>query len=334
MKDSVPPPPRQMQLAERIISRLRLRHLRLVVEVDEHRSVLHAARRMNMSQPAATKLLQDIEADFGVELFERSNRGVVPTAFGAALIRNARMILAQVGQAVLEVDDIVQGNAGRVVVGTLLAASSELLPRTIAHVLASRPGLAVSVVEGTNDVLIPALRTGEVDLVVGRLPVFRYRDEVVQERLFDAESLALVRPEHPLAGERGLELAQLRAYRWVLPCGETTLRRQIDQYFLDHGGSPAVPVESLAYIANRHLLRETDLIGVMPRPVARADLESGYLAALDLRHPLPVGSVGVSYSPLRNLSPAAAFFLRGLRDIGALINAQAPAGLGGPARKP
>ncbi|MCC6007024.1 MAG: LysR family transcriptional regulator [Rhodobacteraceae bacterium] len=300
-----------------MLARLKIRQLRLLVAVGSHRSVLHAALSLNMSQPAATKLLKDLEEDLGVTLFERTNRGVVPTIFGAALMRNARMILSQIGQAVLEIDDLARGREGRVVVGTLIAASAEVLPRAIADVLENRPGLAVKIVEGTNEALIPGLRTGDLDLVVGRLPVFRHRDEVAQERLYEAESLALVRPGHPLAARRGLGLEELRGWGFVLPPPETTLRRQLDQMFQHAGGPPPVPLESVAWLANRRLLAETDLVGILPAQVAADELSVGRLVALDLSFALPRGAVGVCYSTRRGLSPAADFFLQALRRAGA-----------------
>lgn len=316
--------PRQLVLVERILARLKIRQLRLVVAVGRHRSVLHAAESLNMSQPAATKLLRDLEQDLGVELFERTNRGVIPTVFGTALMRDARMILSQIGQAVLEIDDLAAGRQGRVVVGTLIAASADVLPRAIADVLRARPGLSVKIVEGTNEALIPMLRTGDLDMVVGRLPVFRHRDEVAQERLYEAGSLALVRPDHPLAGLPALGIDALRAFPFVLPPPETTLRRQLDQMFQDAGGPPPVPLESVAWLANRRLLAGTDLVGILPAQVAADELASGRLVALDLGFALPGGIVGVCYSTRRHLSPAAGQFLDALRRAAAELEAEAP----------
>lgn len=304
--------------AERVMERLKLKQLRLIVAVAEHESILHAARALNISQPAATKLIKDLELDFGVQLFDRTNRGMVPTIFGQALIRHGKLILAELTHATEELHDLHTGTGGRVVVGTLLAASSLLLPRTIAAVAQRRPGLSVKIVEATNERLMPALRVGELDLVVGRLPAHRYRDELQQERLYDERVVAVTRPGHSLQASRDLALSDLADQGWILPPPETTLRRQLDQMFLECGlEAPRSPVESISYLANRSLLTMTDLIGVFPDHVIRQDLQSGTLARLDWRVPIPISAVGVSFRQTRGLSPAAAFFLDELRRTSA-----------------
>ena len=125
--------------------------------VGQFGSIQHAARDLQISQPAATKLIQDLELDFEVKLFQRTNRGVIPTAYGDALIRHGKLILGQVANAAQELDDLTEGSSGRVVVGTLIAAAPNLLPSAISLLLSDRPKVAIKMVEGTNDALMPAL---------------------------------------------------------------------------------------------------------------------------------------------------------------------------------
>lgn len=80
-------------------SRLTLRNLRLVDAVAREGNLVRAAQSLNMTQSAATKALQEIEAVAGVELFERTNRGTLPTAYGETLAAHARIVLAQLRHA-------------------------------------------------------------------------------------------------------------------------------------------------------------------------------------------------------------------------------------------
>ena len=82
---------RHVKIVERVSTRLKLKQLRLLVAISEHSSILHAAAEICISQPAATKLLKDLETDFNVQLFDRTNRGVVPTEFGEALVRHGKL---------------------------------------------------------------------------------------------------------------------------------------------------------------------------------------------------------------------------------------------------
>lgn len=304
------------RIVDRVTTRLKLKQLRLLVAVGKHGNIQYAARELNVSQPSATKMIKDLELDFEVQLFERTNRGVVPTPFGEALIRHGKLIFSQISNAAQELDDLNEGSSGRVVVGTLLAASSHLLPLAIEHVLTERPRLAVKVVEGTNEVLMPELRSGEIDLVVGRLPTHRHRSELVQEKLFDEHIVVVVGNAHPLAQQRALQFDALRTFGWILPPVETSLRRQVDQFFLKQDQySPPYALESVSYLTNRALLQSREIIGLMPAHVASQDIEAGLLRKLDITLPFGTGPVGVSYRKGGQFSPAGQAMLEALRGV-------------------
>ncbi len=306
---------RHTRIVNRAITRLKLKQLRLLVAVGQYGSIQNAARDLQISQPAATKLIQDLELDFEVKLFERTNRGVIPTVYGDAMIRHGKLILAQVSNAAQELDDLTEGSSGRVVVGTLLAAAPNLLPNAIDTVLADRPNVAIKVVEGTNDALMPALFSGEIDMIVGRLPAYRARAKLVQEKLFDDRVLAVVGKQHPMAHRKSVTFKQIGPFGWILPPLETTLRKQVDQFFVSQNQYlPPTVLESVSYLTNRSLLQSRDLIGLMPEHVVGYDVDNGTLVKVDWAVPFGKGPVGVSYRGPDSLSPAGTEFLKVLRQ--------------------
>ena len=297
---------------------MKLRQLRLLVAVGQQGSIQNAARHLGISQPAATKMIQDLELDFEVTLFHRTNRGVVPTVFGDALIRHGKLIFAQVSNAAQELDDLGEGNSGRVIVGTLHAAAPSLLPVAIGHLLRDRPKVAIKIVEGTNEVLIPSLLSGKIDMVVGRLSALRYRERIMQETLIDDQIVAVVGPEHPLARKRNVTFEQVRPYGWILPPLETTLRRQVDQFFINQRQySPPRAIESVSYLANRALLQLRDLICLMPKEVTAQDVDNGNLVLLNWPVPFGQGPIGISLRADGSLSPAARAFKTALHKVAA-----------------
>jgi len=306
------------RIVDRALTRLKLRQLRLLVAVGKHGNIQNAARELGISQPAATKMIQDLEIDFEVTLFTRTNRGVVPTVFGDTLIRHGKLIFAQVSNAAQELDDLNEGNSGRVVIGTLLAASTKLLPAAIATVLRDRPKIAIKINEGTNEVLMPALLSGEIDLVVGRLPSHRHRDKLKQEKLFDDRVTAVVGNGHPLARVASLPFAQIKPFGWILPPPETTLRRQMDQFFVSQEQyAPPFAIESVSYLANRALLQSNDWIGLMPAEVVQQDVENGYLTELNWNVPFGKSPIGLTYRSDNSLSPAGQAFKEALHAVAA-----------------
>ncbi len=303
------------RIVDRISTRLKFKQLRLLVAVGKHGNIQSAARELNVSQPSATKMIKDLELDFEVQLFDRTNRGVMPTPFGDALIRHGKLIFAQISNAAQELADLSEGSSGRVVIGTLLAASSNVLPLAIERVLDERPRLAIKIVEGTNDVLMPELRSGEIDLVVGRSATHRHRSGLLQERLFDEHVVVVAGSRHPLAEKKALTFEDLKNFGWILPPIETTLRRQLDQYFLKQDQySPPFALESVSYLTNRSLLQSRDYVGVMPAHVVAQDVAGGILKQLDLTLPFGSSPVSVSYRKDGLLSPAGFAMLQAIRN--------------------
>jgi len=315
-----------MKPDSRGIQRATLRQLRLAAAVHREASILKAARALNLSQPAASRLLRDLERDLGVVLFARSNRGVTPTPAGEALAAHAKLMLAQLAQAGEQIADLTGGTGGRVAVGTLLAASARLLPLAIARLQTERPRVRVAVVEGTNDRLVPLLAAGDLDLIVGRLPEFRFRDELALEPIYAETSVIVVRMGHPLLHRRRLTLATCAGAPWILPPPETTLRRQVERAFHDAGlAAPRPAVESLSILTNRALLTATDMIGVLPEQVVAEDVAAGRLAILPVALPTTAGPVGIGTRRDGILSPAAEALCAALRAASGTLAQVRPA---------
>ena len=98
-------------------SNLKLKHLQLVVALDEFRHLGRAADFLALTQPAVSKALAEVERLFGHPLFSRSTRGTVPTAEGSRVARFARLVLAEHDRTRDELTALARGGTGRVRVG-------------------------------------------------------------------------------------------------------------------------------------------------------------------------------------------------------------------------
>ena len=303
-----------VRLERWIARKFRLRHIELIAEVFDCRSVLKASRRLNLTQPTVTKALRDIETTLNLPLFERTNRGLEPTAYGEIFARHAKIVLAQLRHAAEELQSVHAGYAGRVTVGTLLAASASILPDAIALLKKQRPEVAISVVVGTYDILVPSLLAGDLDMVLGRLPEQGRSRALVYEEFY-AEPICLVtRRGHPLTRKRRLGLRELVNEAWLLPLPETTLRRQIERAFLEANAAlPKNIIESVSILTNRVLLRKSDCIGVMPYHVALDDVEHELLAILPVKLKSIESPVGAILRAPGELPPAETALLECLR---------------------
>jgi DNA-binding transcriptional LysR family regulator len=300
---------------ERWIARkFRLRHLELIAEIYDCRSILKASKRLSLSQPTLTKALQDVETTLGLRLFERSNRGIEPTEYGEIFARHAKVLLAQLRHAAEELENLRVGYSGKVTVGTLLAASASILPDAIVLLKNERPGVAISVIVGTYDILMPALLAGDLDMVLGRLPTEGHSRALVYEEFYAEPTCIVVRRGHPLTRKRRLTLRELANQPWLLPLPETALHRQIERAFIDAGTTlPKNVIESVSILTNRVLLRKSDCVGVMPYHVALDDVEHGLLAILPVKLKSLESPVGVIVRAPGDLPPAASALRECLR---------------------
>jgi DNA-binding transcriptional LysR family regulator len=307
--------------AKPLTGHLTMRHLRMVVAIAEEGNLVRAAKRLNMTQSAVTKALQEVETITRARLFDRTNRGVVPTLFGDTLAEHARLVLTQLAHAEEHLADLRDGKGGRVAIGTLLAASAELLPNAIVQLRRERPKLVVKVVEGTDDVLIPALRAGELDLVIGRLSERRETLSLKQEVLTEDFACVVARHGHPLTRRKHLSLAELTEWEWILPPPETNMRRQIDIAFLEEGLEPPVhAIDSVSLLTNRQLLRAADYLGVFPAQVARQEASLGGIVILPVTLRATAALIGITTHATTRLSPAAEVFLETLRTVAAELS--------------
>ncbi|MFA9218941.1 MAG: LysR substrate-binding domain-containing protein, partial [Sphingomonadaceae bacterium] len=261
-------------LVDVMLRRIKLKPLLIFDRVLASSSIARAAKELNLTQPAVTKAIQELEADLGVELFERTNRGVVPTCYATLLGARVKSVIAELRYLTDELNSFRSGESGHVIIGTLISASARRLPIAIAKLKDDRPGVLVTVREGPTDRLFPALATGELDLVVGRLPeadlplarMFGFRHtELYQEAL-----CAVVWNGHPLASVPNVELRQLLEWPWLLPPMESPARLTAERLFTDAGlPMPSNVVESLSLLTNIGLMQSMQAINLMPRAVAQ-----------------------------------------------------------------
>ncbi len=307
-------------LADRLLDgRLKLRHLVVLTMIAEHGTLIRSAEHLHVTQPVVTRALQELESILGVSLFDRGPRGMTPTVYGRAFVDQARTIVGQVRQAGRQISDLADARSGTVRVGTHLAGSNLLLPRAIMRIKAARPRLTVIVREATPDVLLAALRAGDLDLTVGRITPVADGLEIQQTTLYDEPIRLVTRPEHPAQRLIDPTIADLQGYPWILPVEQTALRFELERAFQDMGlPLPPDRVECTLILTLRTLIVESDFIAALPAHVAQADPGMALLPCEleSLRRP-----VGVTTVPGRFRTPACLAFLEVMSEIAAEIEA-------------
>ncbi len=307
-----------------IRSRLKTRHLVLLSELGQHRSILHAAESAHMTQSAASKLLSELEQALGVELFERLPRGVAPTPYGEVMIRRARAALAELGLAHQEVMTLLSGLSGRVAVGTVMTPAATLLPAAVHRLKELHERLHVAIEVDASRPLLERLRSGAIDIMIGRILDHTAADELDFEPLNDEPHGVIARSGHPLLGRVDLGLVDLANVGWVLPAQGSILRDRLTALFLSSGlGLPDRTIETTALPLTVQLLVQSDMVAALPAEVVQTHLDARLLAALPIDLGLRLDPYGIVTRRNHVLSPGSKAMLQALRETARSRNAVA-----------
>ncbi|NZA28649.1 LysR family transcriptional regulator [Luteimonas sp. SJ-92] len=296
-------------------SRLKTRHLLLLLHLHEQRSVLRAAEAASMTQPAASKLLAEMESVLGVKLFERHARGVEPTWYGQALIRRARSALSEIGRAHDEIAALRGGRMGQAAIGTVVNPGTNLVPQAVALVKRDFPDIMIRVEMDYSRPLVARLLDGRLDIVIGRIMGPEGAAELDFEPLADEPHSVIVRAGHPLAGRERLQHADLVDYGWILPPAASVLRARLDSVFLERGlRRPHNIIETSALPVITNLLRSGDLLTALPIESVAPYVQAGQLAALPIDLGVRMEVFGIVRRRDQQLSPGAERVLEALRS--------------------
>lgn len=290
---------------------LKLRHLQMLVALDDLRNQGKVAAFMNVTQPALSKTMAELQSGLGHTVFERTGRGLRPTTYGEGLIRHARRILQDLSEAGEELHALATGTSRKLRVGALPASASWLAPKALALFKEASPKSAIAIRESTMDVLLNELRLGNLDLIVGTLPSRQMGADLEETALFDDATALITRTQHPLAvSKRAPTWEQLAQYPWVLPPHDSLLRQPLLVAFAAYGVDPPTNfVESLSLNVTLNYIQSSAAIASLPESLARKYSALGALATLPLKLPRLVRPVGLIWLRGQQLTDSARLFV-------------------------
>ncbi|EBI1535558.1 LysR family transcriptional regulator [Salmonella enterica] len=260
--------------------RIRLRHLHTFVAVAQQGTLGRAAETLNLSQPALSKTLNELEQLTGTRLFERGRLGAQLTVPGEQFLTHAVKVLDALntaGQALNRKED---ASADVVRIGALPTAALGILPAVIGRFHQQQKSTSLQVATMNNTMLLAGLKSGEIDLGIGRMSDPELMGGLNYELLF-LESLKLVvRPGHPLLQET---ITLSRVMEWpVVVSPKGTVPRQNAEALLQSQGCkmPAGCIETLSASLSRQLTVDYDYVWFVPSGAVKEDLRQATLVSL------------------------------------------------------
>ncbi len=294
--------------------RIRLRHIVCFLEVAQLGSMAGAAQALNISQPAATKTIQELEALLGGQLFDRSRRRLSLTPFGDVFLQYASTSIAALRQGI----DAAKGAGETAVVrvGALPTVSARVLPEAVRAFYEKANGATTRIITGPNGYLLSLLRTGDVDLVIGRMAEPKAMVGLAFEHLYSERVVLAVRPGHPVLEQRNFSLRMIEGYQTLMPTPGSVIRPLVERILLSHGVTQLrTEIETVSNAFGRSYVRQTDAIWIISEGVVAKDIAEGYLAVLPIDTSETVGPVGFTTRIDTTPSIAATGLMQAVRSV-------------------
>lgn len=246
---------------------LKVSHIRLLAALAARGQVAAAAGDLGISQPAASRLIAEVERITGQPLHVRTGRGIALTEAGAALARRAARVLIEIEDAERELAEIGGGTGGQVRLGAVTGAAMDHVLPALVRAREVLPGVKIEVVVATSDLLCEQLLAGRLDFALARLPADGAQDRLRFRQMGGEPVSLLVRRGHPLAAAPSV--ADLMRYDWVMPA-EGAILRQTVLARLRGLGLPEPPgtVSTASFLLTLAILQQSDAIAPLARAVA------------------------------------------------------------------
>ncbi len=293
--------------------RIRLRHLHTFVAVAQQGTLGRAAETLNLSQPALSKTLNELEQLTGTRLFERGRLGAQLTLVGEQFLTHAVKVLDALnsaGQALNRKEGL---NNDIVRIGALPTAALGILPTVIGQFHKQQKDITLQVATMNNTMLLAGLKSGEIDIGIGRMSDPELMSGLHYELLF-LESLKLVvRPGHPLLQET---VTLSRVMEWpVVVSPKGTVPRQNAEALLQSQGCkmPAGCIETLSASLSRQLTVDFDYVWFVPSGAVKDDLSRGVLTALPIATQGAGEPIGILTRVDATLTPGTQTLLSAIR---------------------
>ncbi|MGH8385015.1 MAG: LysR family transcriptional regulator [Pseudomonas sp.] len=291
---------------------MKINQLQVFVTVAEEKSLRAAARCLNLTQPAVTRSVQELESDLGVVLMTRNVQGIELTEFGIALQTRAHQILEDVRRAREELAQIKNDLRGKVRVSTTSTIALSLLPKALEQFQNTAPDAELTFLEVKFPQAVQHLRDGSLDFVVSHVLPDMLGEDLISMPLFSTDFVVMARAGHPLAEAR--QLTELADAQWLSTVPSGGFQHSVMEAMFEHAGLPLPRriIQCSSFAIALGLVTGTDSLVLFSRLLA------GSIAGLGLQQiPLEQTQPALEMSIIKRkgtlLTPVAQRFVECLR---------------------
>jgi len=287
---------------------MNLTHLKTFVAVAEHRHFARAASACNVSQPAVSHQIAQLEQEIGAKLLNRAARRVSLTVAGEVMLEEARRILAAVDRARERMQEVTSGAVGRIRLGASATPGLYLLPALLAKYRVAHPSFDLEFQIGAVNEIAERVIRNDLDMAViaGRPPTTELR-----AKLLCRDQLVAVRaPETAIGGKEPLRRGDLERQCWILREEGSATRRELDGWIHRHRLTPARTMTFDGPDAVKRAVMAGLGIAIVSQLTVEDELKARRLVRLNVALPLPVRDFHLIDHPQKHHGAACSAMLR------------------------
>ncbi|MEP3045690.1 MAG: pca operon transcription factor PcaQ [Roseibium sp.] len=287
--------------------RIKFRHIQCFVEIAQERSLKLAADKLNLTQPAISKTLKELEEIIGACLMTRNRGGIALSKQGEVFLHFAQISLASLQQGLDGVEKEGEYARATLKVGALPSVSASFLPPVVHEFAELAPGVLLQIVDGPHGYLIERLRLGEIDLVIGRLGRPVTMEGVSFTQLYSERVDFVVRAGHPLL--EAPDLKRIVDWPVIYPPEGAAIRPLVERYLIANGvGEIPNKIETVSGAFGRVFTRQSDAVWIISAGVVMHETGDGNLVRLPFDSDITKGPVGLMTRPDTQPNPVEQIF--------------------------
>lgn len=257
--------------------------MRIITALSELKLVARVSESLNVTQPAVSKQITELERIVGVPVVTRDKNRLYLTPVGIRLAEHAKQVLNQLDRAAFDLEAMASGISGSVSIGAVSSVAPTLLPGTIALFKNNTPTASVSVTEGHFVGLFPELEAGSLDLLIARIWQPQEIPGITQKTLYSEPLTVVTGRNNSIARNAKLSWSDVVAYPWIMPPANSVARRAVDALFTENSLSPPDnTISSLSLTLNLEIFNAMPAIGLLPQSLAQTYASRGEIVTLPL----------------------------------------------------
>ncbi len=306
----------QSRQSDALLNRgMKLSHLRMMAAFAESGQIGVAAQAMGITQPAASRLLSEIERIVGTPVHVRAGRGVGLTLAGEMLARRAERVLMEMRDAAREMAEAGGGQVGKVGIGAVTAPALDIVLPALRTARLSHPSIQTEVIVASSDILFEQLLSGRIDFAIARIPTGADASQIDAQVIASEPVALMVRKGHRLANAVLASPRELLEYDWVMPGNDSPLGLAVRARLAERGlQAPQQRLSTASFLLTLALLQQSNAIAPLAQAVANQ-----FASGPDAAFAIIQSDLAISVAPYSLLTRRSVFLPPAARTILGLI---------------